>query len=124
MENSTAHCSKEDNNIEQQHTELLADDASSNISDIQEAGAEIEKTPRVIKRKCTTTSTPADERFKILKQIAERQDKKNMEKQDENDLFFGSMAKITKKLPKIVQARLRMQIGNLVGNAEIEHLSP
>lgn len=33
------------------------------------------------------------------------------------------MAKITKKLPEVVRARLRMEIGNLVGNAEIEHLS-
>ncbi|XP_050302757.1 uncharacterized protein LOC126740673 [Anthonomus grandis grandis] len=125
VKNSTALCSKESNNIEQQQSELLTvDDTSSNILDIPENGAETEKTPKVTKRKCSTTYTPADERLKILRQIAERQDQNKMEKQDENDLFFASIAKITSKLPKIVQARLRMQIGNLVGNAEIEHLSP
>ncbi|KAF5302420.1 hypothetical protein FQR65_LT08508 [Abscondita terminalis] len=122
VENRPAHCNKEGNNIEQQQSEFLTvDGTSSNIPDIQETGAE--EKPRTTKRKATTTSAFADERLKILKQIAERQDKKNMEKQDENDLFFESMSKITKKLPKVVQAKLRMEIGNLVGNAEIEYLT-
>lgn len=124
VENSTSFCNNEGNNIEQQSELLItADETSNDMADIQDAKAEIVKTPRVTKRKCITTSTSSDERLKILKQIAEKQDLKNLEKQDENDLFFASMAKISKQLSKVVQARLRMQIGNLVGNAEIEHLS-
>nr|CAI5868532.1 unnamed protein product [Callosobruchus analis] len=122
--NSTAHYSEEGNDMEQQQFELLtADDTSSTIPHIQEAEDKILKTARVTKRKCTTTSTSADERLQILKQIAAKQDEKKMKQDDENDLFFAAMAKITKKLPKVVQAKLRMDIGNLVGNAEIEHIS-
>ncbi|RVE51288.1 hypothetical protein evm_004092 [Chilo suppressalis] len=40
----------------------------------------------------------------------------------ENDLFFAAMAKIVKKLPPYEQIQLRMQIGSLVGNAELRHL--
>uniref|UniRef100_A0A6P7GZ32 Uncharacterized protein LOC114342438 n=1 Tax=Diabrotica virgifera virgifera TaxID=50390 RepID=A0A6P7GZ32_DIAVI len=113
--------------MELKPSELLITEleTSNDISDIQEDEAEIINIQRVNKHKYdyTITSSSADERLKILKKISERQDLKNMEKQDENDLFFASMAKICKQLPKIVQARLRMQIGNLVGNAEIEQLS-
>nr|XP_034836204.1 uncharacterized protein LOC117992588 [Maniola hyperantus] len=42
---------------------------------------------------------------------------------DENDLFFSSMAKIVKKLPRYEQVHLRMQIGSIVGNAELSHIS-
>ncbi|XP_073952108.1 uncharacterized protein [Choristoneura fumiferana] len=42
---------------------------------------------------------------------------------DETDLFFSSMAKIVKKLSRYEQAKLRMQIGSLVGNAELRHIS-
>ncbi|XP_063832100.1 uncharacterized protein LOC135081298 [Ostrinia nubilalis] len=43
----------------------------------------------------------------------------NSNEPDENDLFFSSMAKIVKKLSRYEQAQLRMQIGTLVGNAEL-----
>nr|CAI5833580.1 unnamed protein product [Callosobruchus analis] len=106
--------------MEQQQSELLtADDTSSTTPHVQEAEDKILKTARVTKRKYTTTSTSADERLQILKQIAAKKDEKKMEQDDENDLFFAAMVKITKKLPKVV----RMDIGNLVGNAEIEHIS-
>ncbi|XP_041972447.1 uncharacterized protein LOC121728349 [Aricia agestis] len=42
---------------------------------------------------------------------------------DENDLFFGSMAKIVKKLPPYEQVQLRLQIGSLVGNAQLRQIS-
>lgn len=40
---------------------------------------------------------------------------------DETDLFFGSMAQCVKKLPPSERAKLRMQIGAMVGAAEIEY---
>lgn len=42
---------------------------------------------------------------------------------DETDLFFQSMAKIVKKLPRYEQAHLRLQIGSLIGNAELSYIS-
>jgi hypothetical protein len=38
-------------------------------------------------------------------------------------IFFMSMAKIVKKLPRYEQAQLRMEISMLVGNAELQHFS-
>lgn len=69
-------------------------------------------------------SKNSDERIKLLREIAgrNRQPAIGLE-QDVNDLFFASMAKMVKKLPEIQQARLRMQISNIVANAEIEFLS-
>jgi hypothetical protein len=45
------------------------------------------------------------------------------ESQDETDLYFASMAKIVKKLPLQEQVRLRLEIGNLIGNAELAFYS-
>ncbi|KAJ8931975.1 hypothetical protein NQ314_015073 [Rhamnusium bicolor] len=66
----------------------------------------------------------SDKRLK-LKQIVERQEDSPIapQKQDENDLFFAAMAKIVQKLPEIQQAEIRLQVGTLVGNAEIQYLS-
>lgn len=58
----------------------------------------------------------------LLKQIAQRKPF-TQNKSDETDLFFSSMAKIVKRLPRYEQAQLRMQIGSLVGNAELRHIS-
>lgn len=63
----------------------------------------------------------AQERLNLLKQIANRNSTQNV--LDETDLFFSTMAKIVKKLPRYEQAQLRMQIGLLVGNAELRHIS-
>lgn len=82
----------------------------------------VKQTPSA-KRKIVTTNkdTHSEERLQILKKIAERT--VPQQDADENDLFFASMAKIVKKLPELTQAKLRMQIGTLVGNAELQHLS-
>lgn len=40
---------------------------------------------------------------------------------DETELFFASMAQCVKKLPPSVRAKLRMEIGAMVGAAEIEY---
>ncbi|GFT15997.1 uncharacterized protein TNCV_3315561 [Trichonephila clavipes] len=63
--------------------------------------------------------THSEERFKLLKQIAERKVAPQNE-QDEADLFFGSMAKIYKRFPRKEQAELRIQITNLISNAELK----
>ncbi|XP_045779087.1 uncharacterized protein LOC123876772 [Maniola jurtina] len=63
----------------------------------------------------------AQERLNFYKRIAQR--KPTLDELDENDLFFSSMAKIVKKLPRSEQAYLRMQIGSIVGNAELRHIS-
>lgn len=62
------------------------------------------------------------ERLNLLKQIVNRKPSPQNEL-DETDLFFSSMAKIVKKLPRYEQAQLRMQIGSLVGNAELRYIS-
>jgi len=61
--------------------------------------------------------THSEERLKLLKQIAERNSTPAQNELDETDLFFNSMAKIVKKLPRYEQVQLRMQISSLVGNA-------
>lgn len=61
------------------------------------------------------------ERLNLLKQIANRN--RTQSELDENDLFFGSMAKIVKRLPPYEQVQLRLQIGSLVGNAELRQIS-
>lgn len=78
-----------------------------------------------LKRKYSSSkSKNFDERMKLLKEIAEKNRKPVIQpEQDINDLFFASMAKIVKKLPEIQQSKIRMYIGNYVGNAEIEFLS-
>lgn len=43
---------------------------------------------------------------------------------DNVDLFFASLAKTVKKLPQYEQARLKMSIGNLVFQAELNYTSP
>lgn len=62
--------------------------------------------------------------MKLLRDIAERKREPVIQpEQDVNDLFFASMAKMVKKLPEMQQSKIRMQISNIVGNAEIEFLS-
>ncbi|VVC96973.1 unnamed protein product [Leptidea sinapis] len=62
------------------------------------------------------------ERFNVLKHlIANRKPSTQNDVLNETDLFFSSMAKIVKKLPRYEQAQLRMQIGELVGNAELRY---
>lgn len=65
------------------------------------------------KRKCKFNQC----KQQLLKQARSSSD------DDENDLFFKSMAKIVKKLPQYDQAQLRVRIGSLVGNAEIQCFS-
>ncbi|GFV89485.1 hypothetical protein TNCV_4153001 [Trichonephila clavipes] len=66
--------------------------------------------------------THSEERLRLLKQIAERKVAPQNEP-DEADLFFffffGSMAKIYKRFPRKEQAELRIQITNLINNAEL-----
>lgn len=67
-------------------------------------------------------STNVDERLKLLKQLQRQHHGRNrIEQKDETDLFFASMAECVKKLPPAERAKLRMQIGTIVGTAEIEH---
>jgi hypothetical protein len=62
-------------------------------------------------------------RLELLKSVAQRESAPIHEELDETDLFFSSMARIVKKLPRIEQAQLRMQISSLISNAEIKSLS-
>lgn len=43
-----------------------------------------------------------------------------LETMDDTDMFFLSMAKMTKKLPKVEQARIKLALSNLVLSAEIK----
>ncbi|CAH1957195.1 unnamed protein product [Acanthoscelides obtectus] len=85
----------------------------ASIDDIQE--------PDKKKRKLEV----AEERLAILKELAEnlRENSTDIKDANENDLFFAAMSKIVQKLPRSVQAQLRMDVANLIGNAEIKALS-
>jgi hypothetical protein len=71
------------------------------------------------KRKLSST---AEARLQLLQDIA-RRSQRVPEPQDETDLYFASMAKLVKKLPLQEQVRLRLEIGNLIGNAELAFYS-
>ncbi|GFT98499.1 uncharacterized protein TNCV_283401 [Trichonephila clavipes] len=53
-----------------------------------------------------------EEKFQAERKVAPQNEP------DEADLFFGSMAKIYKRFPRKEQAELRIQITNLISNAE------
>lgn len=61
--------------------------------------------------------------MQLLKEIVQRKATPSQNELDETDLFFNSMAKIVKKLPRYEQVHLRMQISSLVGNAELRNIS-
>jgi hypothetical protein len=69
-----------------------------------------------------TLRSAAEGRLQLLQDIA-RRSQRVPEPQDETDLYFASMAKIVKKLPLQEQVMLRLEIGNLIGNAELAFYS-
>lgn len=79
------------------------------------------KKDNIMRDKKKIKLTHSEERLQLLKQIAERNSTPANEL-DEIDLFFNSMAKIVKKLPRYEQVQLRMQISSLVGNAELKSI--
>jgi len=79
------------------------------------------KKDNIMRDKKKIKLTHSEERLQLLKQIAERNSTPANEL-DEFDLFFNSMAKIVKKLPRYEQVQLRMQISSLVGNAELKSI--
>lgn len=62
----------------------------------------------------TTCRTERREENKVL-EITHNQ-------MDDVEMFYMSMAKIAKRLPKIEEARLRQEVCRLVSDAEIKHL--
>jgi len=68
----------------------------------------------------------AGELVDILRETAsirkERYEKKQFSGHDDVELFYLSMAKIAKRLPKAKEAKLRMEICNKVSEAELAHL--
>ncbi|KAF5283325.1 hypothetical protein FQA39_LY17349 [Lamprigera yunnana] len=80
------------------------------------------------------TNTPSQQMLEILKESAELRKRKYEEKNsiqqksrpssifenlDDADVFFLSMAKMTKKLPKYEQAQIKLALRNLVLSADI-----
>lgn len=106
---STDICNNNDNNKED----------IKNDEDINKMLKENGNMKSNLKRK---NNSHAQERLNLLKQIANRKPSPQIEL-DETDLIFSSMAKIFKKLPRYEQVQLRMQIGSLIGNAELRHIS-
>ncbi|KAF6209814.1 hypothetical protein GE061_015565 [Apolygus lucorum] len=97
---------------------LSGNPSSSGSDDTSEGGRSPLSIPQPKKQRKTSLS---EERMQILKQIAAKNSSPN--EMDENDLFFSSMAKSVKKLPPPEQARIRMEVGQLVGSAEVAHFS-
>lgn len=79
------------------------------------------KKDNIMRDKKKIKLTHSEEQLQLLKQIAERNSTPANEL-DEIDLFFNSMAKIVKKLPRYEQVQLRMQISSLVGNVELKSI--
>lgn len=102
----------------------ISDKSSSSTNNIDSGETTVlTETPKAKKRKNTSF---ANERLLLLKQIAERQNTpqtSNKEEHDETDDFFASMAKIVKKMPSIERAHLRMEVGQLIGKAELRYLN-
>ncbi|KAF6207094.1 hypothetical protein GE061_018333 [Apolygus lucorum] len=92
--------------------------SSSGSDDTSEGGRSPLSIPQPKKQRKTSLS---EERMQILKQIAAKNS--SPYEMDENDLFFSSMAKSVKRLPPPEQARIRMEVGQLVGSAEVAHFS-
>ncbi|CAF4956656.1 unnamed protein product [Pieris macdunnoughi] len=80
------------------------------------------KKDNIMRDKKKIKLTHSEERLQILKQITKRNSTPAQNELDETDLFFNSIAKIVKKLPRYEQVQLRMQISSLVGNAELESI--
>lgn len=61
----------------------------------------------------------------LIKKIGERKNIKPilLENMDETDLFFLSMSKTTKQLPKVVQAKIKLLLSTFVLRAEIRNTS-
>lgn len=80
------------------------------------------KNVNIMRDKKEIKLTHSEERLQLLKQIAARNSTPAQNEFDETDLFFNSMEKIVKKLPRYEQVQLRMQISSLVGNAELKSI--
>ncbi|KAL4152656.1 hypothetical protein QTP88_000489 [Uroleucon formosanum] len=80
------------------------------------------KKDNIMRDKKKIKLTHSEERLHLLKQIAERNSTPVQNELDETDLFFNSMAKIVKKLPRYEQLQLRMQISSLVRNTELKSI--
>jgi hypothetical protein len=119
-----------------EQTSAKHEDEDSFFQDVYspECSSEISNTPSIAsttpqmstlrsakKRKLSST---AEARLQLLQvQDIARRSQHVPEPQDETDLYFASMAKIVKKLPLQEQVRLRLEIGNLIGNAELAFYS-
>ncbi|CAH1367886.1 unnamed protein product [Tenebrio molitor] len=60
----------------------------------------------------------------VMKQNAPLRKSKTLKKQgdlDDSDMFYLSMSKVAKTLPKIAQASVRMEVCKLVSEAQIRH---
>lgn len=53
----------------------------------------------------------------------DRYEKKLLTRHDDVEMFYLSMAKIARSLPKSKEAKLRMEVCNKVSEAELAHLS-
>lgn len=99
------------------------DETSVNMAIIEgnneEMTAEIEK---IIRDKKKMKLNHSEERLQQLKEKDERNSTSESNELDETDLFFNSVVKIIKKLPRYEQVQLRMRISILVGNAELKHI--
>ncbi|KAK5638999.1 hypothetical protein RI129_011491 [Pyrocoelia pectoralis] len=80
------------------------------------------------KKRQKTSNTQGPEILQILKENSERikrkyeentSTKNNTESMDDMDMFFLSMSRMTKQLPKIKQAEIKLSVSNMVLRAEL-----
>lgn len=114
-------------------TNVVGDERQDSIETEAQPDNNEEDTPPILTEKTFEPLEPSsvkkkkklshsEERLQLLRDIAQR-GKTTPTQLDETDLFFSSMAQIVKKLPRHEQIQLRMQIGSLVGNAELRSIS-
>lgn len=113
MENSHADLEENITQIDEREANINSNEDNSRKRDGKE--------DKIMRDKKKIKLTHSEERLQLLKQIAER-NSTSANELDEIDLFFNSMAKIVKKLPRYEQVQLRMQISSLVGNAELKSI--
>lgn len=105
------------------NSDVLSNNLSAEFQPNIFDNSDLESKKETMKRKKTDH---AEEMVEIMRENAstrkERYEKKQSSGHDDVELFYLSMAKIAKRLPKAKEAKLRMEVCNKVSETELAHL--
>ncbi|XP_045473110.1 uncharacterized protein LOC123679723 [Harmonia axyridis] len=138
MESRQAHInpekSEEKSNSEDFSDKPSDDDTQEtpNFKELERSSSSLEHEGIPAKRLCTSKSKsyrnldPADEMMQIMKKNVELRQMQHQEKRyteyDAVDMFYLSMARTVKTLSRVTQAEIRMQLCQIVSEAEISEM--